>query len=290
MKIRKRVKIGLPPQQATDDGINAKKLSKASLNLLDDHQDDDEDNVEVPLGTFKRKGKAVEAIESLQQESTSYGDIFSKKPVSRVMNLEDMAEEDDDDSLSYPSKKEIEELKSNKLKAQATQKKKDAISEKVYVSLLDDDDKLEIMESIKKNGGTENTPSDPDIDMLDEERLPLSSRESLLHKERLKQTIEEALKSQDDESSNAWESQLLSKGSGQSQQAIDIPKLPKLHPSESEDNVNDSDPLAQTIESVSFRKTQLMKQLTTLQAQKATLKTQQDALTHQFNRLQQEIH
>lgn len=289
MKIRKRVKIGLPPQQATDDGVNVKKLSKASLSLLDDNQDDDEDNAEVPLKTFKRKGKVVEGIESLQPESTSYGEIFNKKPATRVMNLEDMAEEDDDDSMSNPSNKEIEELKHNKLRAHATQKKKDAISERVYVSLLDDDDKLEIMESIKKNGGTDNTPSDPDIDMLDEERLPLSSRESLFHRERLKQTIEEALKSQDDESSNAWESQLLSKGSGQSRQAIDIPKLPKLHPSECEDNVNDSDPLAQTIESVSFRKTQLMRQLTTLQAQKATLETQQDALTHQFNLLQQEI-
>lgn len=302
MKIRKRIKINLPDHPTARDGIDVKKLNKPNFSLLQEDLDDDEDHGEVHIGALKKKkSRGVEDLPPPDQEAPRYNDIFSKKPTSRVLNLEDMAddddmaEEDDDnqESTGFPSKKHIEDLKRAKLSSQKASEHREKVNEKIYVSLLDDDDKLEIMETIKKNGGPDKAqgpPSDPDIDMLDDERLPLSSREHLLQNERRKHTIEKALRAQDDEASNAWESQLLSKGSGHFQHPPNTPKLPKLHPTENENGADGSTQLSQAIASVVFRKSQLMKQLATLKSQKTSLQAQQEALTHDLHQWPRQSH
>lgn len=294
MKIRKRVKIGVPAQETNTGGINPKKLSKASLSLLQDDQDDDDDHTEGPLGILKkRRGGEIAEIASVEQEPTSYDDIFTKRPASRVMNLEDM--DDEEDELMSRTTRDDENVgfKHNKIEPQNPTSQRKKVTEKIYVSLLDDDDKQEILETIKKNGGparANDPPSDPEIDMLDEERLPLSKREALLQQQRRKQTIEQALKMHDEESSEAWESQLLSKGAGQQQShRLNTASFPKLHPNEPEESSTGPSKLTQALDSINARKLQLTKQLNILTSQKTSLQSQQETLIHQFYLLQQQI-
>lgn len=296
MGIRRRVKINV--QSSGDEGttIDAKKLNRAKLSLFRDDEEDDDFDVTPTRVLKKKKDQPARELPSVEDSHISYEDLFTGKSAlnrgqERVLNLEDMdqegslpQEEDDesgDKTTGIASREEIEEIKRRRLKLKQAQDKISKEDEKVYVSLLDKEDKLEIMDTIKRQGGQEedqNEPDDPEPDLLDDGKLPLSSREILMNQSNRKRAIEEAIKLQDEEASDAWETQMMSKGSGQSRPQAAIPVLPRLYANESDE----SDELSQAIASVTLRKSQLEKQLKVLKAQRAEYQQQQDTFTHRM--------
>ncbi|QLL33835.1 hypothetical protein HG536_0F01600 [Torulaspora globosa] len=279
MNIRKRVKINV--QSSAETGtIDAKRLNKVRLSLFRD-DDDDDDLKDAPTRVLKKKrDQQPSEIAAPEESHISYNDLFSRKSASkpsfeRVLNLEDMAEEDDSEPAAVACMEETELRHS-----------RNQDDEKVYVSLLDKEDKLEIIDTMKRQGGPEEQDEldEHELELLDDGTLPLSSRELLLSRSRKKQAIEEAIRMQDEEGSATWETRMLSKGTGDSRHSAVIAALPRLYSSDSsDDDESDVVGLSQAIASIALRKRQLEKQLIALKAQKASLQQQQATLIHRLD-------
>lgn len=304
MKKRNKINLALIDGDHDSSVENLNKVSKVKLNLFQDDDHDDEGNEEAaPLTLFKRnKRKPVNDLIPLNQNDaeadTSYDQLFNnemsaKKGVVevRALNLEDLIEEDafqdqDDsgDEMSFPTKKEIEQLKKRKAKSRASLNRTNRMREKDYVALLDDEDKLEIMETIEKNGGNkqEDALSDTELGYLEDERLPLSNQEQQIQDQQKKQMIDDALNASDDETTKAWENQLLNKGSKDAQTILNAPSLPVLCPHDDfdDDRVNSGhvNSVSSALSAVQLRKKQLQKQLELLTAQKLASEGQKTEL------------
>lgn len=296
MNIRKRVKIKVQSTSQADDAINAKKLDRARLSLFRDDEDEDDDADELPTRALKKKKdqSPIELPVVEDQTQTNYNDLFTRRSVpdrdaERVLNLEDMVQdgsishdEDDDVSVGFPGKKEIEEIKARRLKLQRHSQDTGTNDEKVYVSLLDKEEKLDIMNAMKRQGDDEEETHN--LDLIDEERLPLTSREILLDQTQRRQAITEAINIQDKEASDTWETQLLSKGSGLSQLPATVHAIPRLYFSDTDDkeDLSDTDELSKRVASIAVRQTQLERQIDALKSQRNQLKQEQDELTQQL--------
>lgn len=294
MKKRNKINLSL---LGTDHENNVEKLNKVSKVRLDlfQNDDDDEGNEEAaPLPFFKRnKKKPVNDLTSLEHNDdevdTSYDKLFNnevrpKKDVAEIrsLNLEELSEEEafqdemdgSEDERSFPTKKEIEQLKIRKAKSRSLLNRTNRTKEKDYVALLDDEDKLEIMETIQKNGGNkkEDALSDIELEELEDERLPLSNQERQIQEHQKKQMIDDALNASDDEITKTWENQLLNKGAKNAQTIPNVPSLPVLCPHDDFDDDHDNpghvNSLSSALSAVQLRKKQLQKQLQTLNAQK----------------------
>lgn len=268
MSIRKRVKINVQSSAEADAAIDAKKLNRARLSLFRDDDDDEDDLKDVPTRVLKKKkDQQSSEIAAPEDSQTNYNDLFSKSPkpsFERVLNLEDMAEEDDQEVTAIAGQQRTN-IRHNR----------NQDDEKIYVSLLDKEDKIEIMDTMKRLGGTDEEQDElgeHEFDLLDDGKLPLSSRELLLSRSRKKQAIEEAIRMQDEEGSATWEKRMLSKAGH-----VSIVELPRLYSSDDE-----ADTVSQAIASIALRKSQLEKQLKALKAQKADLQQQQATLTHRL--------
>lgn len=280
MVARKRNKIVLPPTSTGNENrSNVNKLNKVKISLLEEEDEDIS-----PIALVKKKNSKSVVIKKNQHEDTcsstpDYKGLFKGNSKMKILNLDDMTDDDDDDDENttgtsiIPSKTEIEALKRGKERANRPADRKWAIREKDYVSLLDTEDKLDIIDTIKKHGGT-GKESEVWVDRevpneAEEEKLVLGEKASLLHEQQKKKMIEDALNEQQTDATKEWESQLLMKGSGSNTAKIrDEPSLPKLYSFEQEDI---RDELAVRLNTIQKQKKQLLVQLDILKRERVSL-------------------
>ena len=299
MVIRRRNKIALPAVTSEEhpelSGGPLNNLSKVKINFFpEDAEDAGVGEYETPIVSLKRNAKQISNRPETDDESTrvaDYHDLFKNKP--KILNLDDMIDDDmiDDENSdaehnSIPTIEEIEKLKQRKIKLKSRAYRRDDIREKDYVSLLDNEDKSDLLETIKAQGRNEGDDDWAEAELpndLEDERLVLSEREKCARDQGKRAMIEEALNGQQVDSTQEWESRLLSKGFGHDRtKSEEVPVLPQLCVMDDAEQGNQLDSM---IAAVQRRKRQLALQLNTLIQQKRDLEEKKKSLISHFTSL-----
>ncbi|CCE64602.1 hypothetical protein TPHA_0I00960 [Tetrapisispora phaffii CBS 4417] len=149
-------------------------------------------------------------------------DNSNEKTNAIIINIEEMEQngliEPDNDDRGPKMKPSVKKMDKYNSKSKLNVMKE----EKLYAKLLDDDDKIEIMEIIDKQGGldkdNDKDASGFDFNMteFEDDRLAVTDRERQIYKMKRKKLIEEALEVNHLEdntrpNSNEWEDQQLTK-------------------------------------------------------------------------------
>lgn len=233
MAIKKRNKIWL--QLSSAENVN-QQFSQGIKEKTKLEFNDEDDLVHNPIIIKKKAIVSNNKLSNMEicfdnaiikEDHPEYSNIYKSKIKETIMNMEDLENNDDidediigsDDQI--PSKEEIDKIMKKKL---LLRNKINMGSEKVkendYVKLLDEEDKLEILGIIDKNGGIQknnnkdNSGHDFELGEFEDERLAVSSTEKVIEMNKRKEMIEHALNNSHDTTASAlfpsWENQLLS--------------------------------------------------------------------------------
>lgn len=281
MAIKKRNKIRLPsglPEELGVDGSAHRPTQQINAVTLNDFEDDDNDVCALQPIKFKKVPKrdiTFEGEQAIKENDSHYKDLYhSKKNTDTsmgnkddavVLNMEDLVEGNHDlfndsseasnsfegeHTTSIPTREEIAKLKAQKSISRRKISKSDVVRERDYVKLLDSEDKREIMETIKSNGGLKRTNekeienfSDDEMQGFQDERLALTDNQIAIQKDSKRKIIEEAINDAPYRVDEEWETQLLSKGNIHKPNEGIITPLPILFP--------DDDESGNTIEGIS---------------------------------------
>jgi len=253
MNFRKRNKIKLPISSSDESNVKlgVNKI-KPSLNFSEDESLDDFDDLPSlkmkkgarkysPFPTTTNTQDTNKLIVSNVNLATtdnrdSYDSIYKSKNVNgTVLNLEDETElidieqKDTGDitSSNILSTSKIEEIKSKKENIrrkllQSQDIEKGTPTERDYAKLLSSEERLDLLDTYKDNGGTakaneykdtKNTEDYTD-NIVDDGKLALTKNEILLEKQKRKDLIEQAINENDNDSiSDIWEKNIMQQGS-----------------------------------------------------------------------------
>ncbi|CCD23538.1 Ntr2p NDAI_0B05050 [Naumovozyma dairenensis CBS 421] len=301
--------------------FGASKVKPSFLEHDDEDDDDDEGDYEDKLSPIifkKNKNKISFNDQSSSSEPvvrTQYSGIFNQRkriPENngerkveqdiRILNLEDMSDEEeevelsddeDDNNPDILNKSRIEEIKKQREKNRrmyGSFNSNGKLKEKEYVKLLDKDDKLELMDMIKKNGGVQKRN---EKDMLDDgfamhefedEQLGLTEKELQLQKDKKRENIRRALGTESGSDSNGenWETNIVSKVVGgdilKDTYAMQLPILLR-------DNEFEEDSLSSELFKTKLETKKVRLQLTGMKKEKESLDNKRDILLSKLNDL-----
>lgn len=142
---------------------------------------------------------------------------------------------------SIPTRGEIAKLKAQKSLSRRKISESDVTTERDYVKLLDSEDKREIMETIRLNGGLKRNNekeitnfSDDEMQGFQDEMLALTDNQIAIQKDSKRKIIEKAINEVPYRANEEWETQLLSKGNINKSNEKIITPLPVLFPDDDE--------------------------------------------------------
>lgn len=230
-----------------------KKRNKIKLPILNDNEKQESNNIEsydnevgfsfgdeeyncenIETQLKNRKKNVVKLIDIADNNSNIYDGLFQKKiPKVKIMNLSDFDDDNNDESTLMLSDQQCNRIKNQIIQKQKysssdfydVKRKNVEYNEKNYVKLLNEDDKLDLMDILKNVKGNSLTDDENDkfglsTSEFNDDKLALSSNEIKLQNAKRRIEIEEAINNLDDE----WETNQLS------QLNINFQKLPKMHP------------------------------------------------------------
>ncbi|EJS42932.1 YKR022C [Saccharomyces arboricola H-6] len=308
MAIKRRNKIRLPngPTGELEGDISVNRpIQQVNSGVLDNLEDDDSDICELQPIKFKKVPKRDVTFdgEQLTKENNShYRNLYSSKEdvntskVSKddvvVLNMEDMMEGghrslgelseggdsfEEEHTINIPTPEEIVKLKAQKSISRRNFNKSDTVREKDYVKLLDKEDKRELMETIKSNGGLKHTNekdienfSDDEMQDYQDERLALTDNQVAIQKDSKRRIIEEAIGDVCYRVNEEWEAQLLSKGNVLKPNEKTITALPILYP-KNDVNGNNIEAISEMVSKISFQRKKVEMRLQALQKAKIDL-------------------
>lgn len=270
---RKRNKIKLPLPDSvggnseTNQSTSRNKIKSLSLNLGDEDEDNELDLVPIKLKKNRNKIVLTEENSVPNADDIDYKNELIRnrsagqdnpptmiRPEGRIMNMEDIEEEEvielgsegsDNNSYIFPSREEIENIKEKKSRSRNKYLK--GHSEKDYIKLLDTDDKLELMETINKNGGVHKkndkmgTLSDDNEEEFDDGRLAITENQRIDQESKKREFITEALNEKD--MGKDWENHVLTNVANLDTELMNEYQLPMLWDDpreESDDDVLES--------------------------------------------------
>ncbi|SMN19292.1 similar to Saccharomyces cerevisiae YKR022C NTR2 Essential protein that forms a dimer with Ntr1p [Maudiozyma saulgeensis] len=270
MSFRKRNKIKIPISSHNSSETTSKgNKNNIPLNFDEDEIVDDFDSLPSlklkkgarKLPPFSSSLKSQDTNSSTSSDNTSkiilekdtYGSIYKiKANNSAVLNLEDECElneiEQNDmdyiDDNNILSISEIDEIKKEKEKLRKKFQQKQEVekgrpSEKDYAKLLTSEERLDLLDTYKDNGGITKANEYNDIkstedytdSIADDGKLALTKNEMLLEKQNRKYLIEQAINEKEvDDDQNNWEQNIVQNGSlGSSTVKINVKaRLPAL--------------------------------------------------------------
>lgn len=238
MSFRKRNKIKLPGISKEEDDVRNGNTQIPTVPLQFDNGNlDDEDDIQPTIKLKKGKRKDfVPSVSSSEngkniQEDTSkstnvspndkdvYGTLFKGKSKSNiVLNLEDESEIDDievdnhdeeDDNSGILTSEQIRKIKEKKetIRRKNEKKKeveKERFSERDYAKLLTSEEKADLLDTFKDNGGIAKLNEYKDIrnqegfidDIVEDGRLALTEKERIKEQENRREMIEEAARNE----------------------------------------------------------------------------------------------
>ncbi|KAG0669375.1 hypothetical protein C6P45_003811 [Maudiozyma exigua] len=237
MSFRKRNKIKLPGISKEEDVIEYSDTQKPKVALGFDHSDLDDEDDQVQPAIKLKKGLRKNLVhsttlnedENTNQEGSSnlskvthnntdaYGTLFKGKGTKNVvLNLENESEIDDieidnndeeHENDGILTSEQIREVKQKKdaLRRKDGRKKeveKDKFSERDYAKLLTSEEKADLLDTYKDNGGIQKANDYNDVrqqeglidDIIEDGRLALTDKERIREKENRREMIEEAAK------------------------------------------------------------------------------------------------
>lgn len=235
MSFRKRNKIKLPSISKEEDAIENSDTLKPKVALGFDHSDLDDEDDQVQPAIKLKKGLRKNFVHSTtlneegntSQEGSSdtsnltpnskdtYGILFKGKGKKNVvLNLENESEIDDieidnndeeHENNGILTSEQIREIKEKKdaLRRKNDRKKeveKDKFSERDYAKLLTSEEKADLLDTYKNNGGIQKANEYKDVrhqegfidDIVEDGRLALTDKECIREKENRREMIEEA--------------------------------------------------------------------------------------------------
>ncbi|CCF55785.1 hypothetical protein KAFR_0A03500 [Kazachstania africana CBS 2517] len=266
MAFKKRNKIKVPSLSAQAGGTNvtdSKKPIRLNLSYLEDEEEEeDHASLQIKQNPLKQKKPLILPVLPHTVKMTSaevdddvsperddeYKDLFKKrvsKPDVKILNLEDKGIfeniDGSDGDEEYMSKEQIERIKQRRRRPFEREARS---SEREYVKLLNDEEKLDVIETIKDNGGFEKRNGDKNDneyiydfeDEIFEDKLELN--ESVLSSKEVekRENVDKILN--DDEIGDEWEKHILSKTNNvidYSDSQDKIRRLPKLFDSAMDD-------------------------------------------------------
>ncbi|CAI1552231.1 hypothetical protein SEUBUCD646_0K02420 [Saccharomyces eubayanus] len=304
MAIKKRNKIRLPsdpPEEIEGDTSVHRPIQQIKPGLLNTLEDDDGEICELQPIRFKKVPKRVITFGDEQEDDSHYNELYNSKKDNNawkkdnddvvILNMEDMMEGqhqllsdplENGDSLGdkhsiIPTREEIMKLKEQKSISRKNLSKSNVVKEKDYVKLLDSEDKRELMETIKSNGGLKRSNekelenfSDDELQGFQDERLALTENQIAIQKDAKKKVIEEALGVTAYRVNEEWEAQLLSKGNVLKPNEAVITPLPILFPEDGE-NGNNMEEITDMVLNIRLQRKKVELRLQALQKAKMDL-------------------
>ncbi|SCU83114.1 LADA_0C09670g1_1 [Lachancea dasiensis] len=246
---RKRVKLqnsveGSVSSQNRQVTHSAKKPPGKGKIDISESYDDDDDQVETISVKTRPISTPVDLINVAGADNPrrTHDITFSAKQNSQILNLDNLDEDFDDgdeDELmfSVPSHSEIKRIRELRALQQqrvsptgtgffdSSHEKPVEFNEAAYVKLLNEEDKLDLLETLgERTAGNDKTDvlSEPMSNAFDDKPLALSEQELRRDESERKTTILNAL---DDVQDNEWESQQISKN----ENGYSIASLPITH-------------------------------------------------------------
>lgn len=234
MSFRKRNKIKLPAISKEGDNVPSTNTQKPKVALQFDNDDlDDLDEIQPTIKLKKGKRKkfipnvSSSTLENDIQEDSSntsnvsvsdkdaYGGLFKTKSKNNiVLNLEDESEiedievdniDEDDENDSILTSEQIRKIKEKKEAIRRKNGKnqeveKERFSERDYAKLLTSEEKADLLDTYKDNGGIAKANEYKDIrnqeslidDIVEDGRLALTDKERIKEQENRREMIEEA--------------------------------------------------------------------------------------------------
>ncbi|CCC68854.1 hypothetical protein NCAS_0B07700 [Naumovozyma castellii] len=299
MSFKKRNKLKVPTSAIGQNNLPITKNITPSLNLSFDDEENDEEEI-LPL-TFQRKGKNASSIKlpkeiGVENNPTTYDNIYSsknenKKSEVRILNMDDeeLMELDDqnasdNESSEVPTQKEIDEIKKRREKLRLRNLKpkgNDQISERAYVKLLDKEDKIDLMDTITKNGGLKKANekdniSDGELEEFEDDMLELTESQAQKQRNKKRELIEDAIASTAQHTGD-YEKHILSSNLNIDLEiASEMPKLPTLFASDEDDT--DENALATEMSKLQFERKKITLQVENLKKQQTLYLEQQQKL------------
>ncbi|CAI4034780.1 hypothetical protein SMKI_11G2300 [Saccharomyces mikatae IFO 1815] len=310
MAIKKRNKIRLPggpPNELEVDASVHRSMQQLKPGTLNDSDDDDDDNDMFDLQPIKfkkvpKRDITFDAEQAAKEDDSHYKGLYQPKNNINtlkknkddllVLNMEDLMEGgqqllknssevidglEGEHTISIPTREEIVKLKTQKAISRRNITKSDVVSEKDYVKLLDSEDKRELMETIKSNGGLKRINekeienfSDDDMQGFHDEKLALTDNQIAIQKDFKRKIIEEALSDAPHRANEEWETQLLSKGNIHKSDEKIITPLPILFPDNKETG-NNTEGISEMVSKIRLQRKKVEMRLQALEKAKIDL-------------------
>ncbi|CAI4045138.1 hypothetical protein SKDZ_11G2280 [Saccharomyces kudriavzevii ZP591] len=287
MMIKKRNKIRLPsnhPEELEEDISAQRSIQQIKPAVPSSLEDDDSDICALQPIKLKKVPKrkiTFDGEQAVKENDSQYKGLYrskenmdtskANKDDEVILNMEDMMEEGHNllsylpdsgsslegvHSISVPTREEIVKIKTEKSIYRRNLDKGDVIREKDYVKLLNNEDKREIMETIKSNGGLKHGTekevmnfSDDEMRDFQDERLALTDSQISIQKDFKRKIIEEAISDAPYRVNEEWETQLLSKGNMLKPNEETITPLPILFPGVNE-NRSDIEEISEMVSKI----------------------------------------
>lgn len=319
---RNKIKLPVEEDNETKDSKRKDISVKISYDKDEsDSNDDGDDNSDsIPAIKFKRRsgkatflsGHTLSNSSSLPEstgeqnkaepanhddDTESYKDVYSKVPSkSQVLNLEDEDEIDgieqeddiDKDTTETYSRADIEKIKQhreairNKLN-QSTEAENGTPSERDYAKLLTTEEKLDLMDTIKDNGGMAKANEHKDFTnveeyvdkRLEDERLALTENEKSQQAEARRNMIQDAIDREDsnDAATREWQFNITQHGTNMQQDNVkkNNSQLPVLWPDH--DTADDTTFIEDELKKISVQRKTAQMKYDAMNKESATLKT-----------------
>lgn len=291
MSFRKRNKIRIPTEETDNDEIDEirphNNIKIAYNREASDSESDDDDLDNLPGIKFKKRSGKVTFLKDhvtdnvikpstiLSYDNTSksdsgeiddgYKELYSNKPTkTQVLNLEDEEELDemeqkDSSSVGVSDKYSQAEIDKIKLQRESLRNKQQKSSEvekgtpteKDYAKLLTTEERLDLMDTIKDNGGVQKANEHKDFtniedyvdERLEDERLALTENERTKQEEARRNMIQKALDEDDsnDAATREWQYNLTQHGTNVQQDSstkknVQLPILWPAHDTDKDDS------------------------------------------------------
>lgn len=260
---RNKIKIGSTYDEAEEeeeggnDELELKLKNRRKKGLTThlpkiDNADDYNNNID--------DNEEKQAMRGKESTDGGYKELFLKQTKERknlvestagkvqIMTLEDMEDMDDEEDFredSVPSRREIEEIKKRKVIMKqkggalgtgfydtGKQARDIEYNEKEYVKLLDQDDKLELMEIVGHTRGDEDENAKEfgtTMNEFEDEKLALTGKEKRMEQIQRRLEIEQALMDTHDAE---WENQQLNKVGVEASHTANLPALAEIDSTE----------------------------------------------------------
>ncbi|CAI4603769.1 CDG_1a_G0033730.mRNA.1.CDS.1 [Saccharomyces cerevisiae] len=319
MAIKKRNKIRLPsgsPEEVGIDGSAHKSMQQIKPLVSNDSEDDDNDICVLQPIKFKKVPKrdiTFDGEQAIKEDNSHYEDLYhSKKNTNAstgnkddllILNMEDLMEgnhhllsdsseagssSEGEHISSIPTRGEIAKLKAQKSLSRRKISESDVTTERDYVKLLDSEDKREIMETIRLNGGLKRNNekeitnfSDDEMQGFQDEMLALTDNQIAIQKDSKRKIIEKAINEVPYRANEEWETQLLSKGNINKSNEKIITPLPVLFPDDDESG-NSIERINEMVSKISLQRKKVEMRLQALEKTKIDLEKSKASLINKL--------